>query len=349
MWDAGYFSIAESLFPVLLCFLALISPIAELRELFLIAAIIDLIQRSITPIKDIAGKISSIQRAATGINRISDFVEKLGSGTVFKSDTSHEFDHLEKLEVVVKEYTYPTRFNNEETQSHFTLKNIRVSAKKGELIGIVGLSGSGKSTLMKILSLEIIPKDFQYSITYDQNRQTIITPQNENKLNQYKKLVSLISQDSHLFTASLVFNLTLENENSEDLKNFWSRMRKEIDYLKKWGDDLELMINPKDLSLGEKQLLSGLRAVYKSRPIALFDEISSSLDSDLEESLRKVILLVQEKSITFLVAHRVETLVNAQKIIVMDKGEMRAEGRHQELLASNEIYQQFIEQLLSHH
>ena len=160
VWDAGYFSIAESLFPLLLVILVLIFPYSNIVEMATLAAIIDLIQRSITPIKEVASKISSIQRAKSGLIRIQEFnndIEKLPN---IKFNDDFKKIELKKLRVKVDNFTYPEKeVENEKNRSSFSLKNIDFEANAGDLIGIVGLSGSGKSTLLKILSTDILSKD----------------------------------------------------------------------------------------------------------------------------------------------------------------------------------------------
>jgi ATP-binding cassette subfamily B protein len=104
-------------------------------------------------------------------------------------------------------------------------------------------------------------------------------------------------------------------------------------------------IIPSKLSLGQKQLLAGVRACYLKKNIVFFDEISSALDSELELALRKCILLIQEFSLTIIVAHRVETIINADKILVMEKGRVINSGKHAELLSESQVYQEFIREL----
>ena len=99
------------------------------------------------------------------------------------------------------------------------------------------------------------------------------------------------------------------------------------------------------LSLGQRQLLAGVRACYLKKNVVFFDEISSALDSELELALRECILLIQEVSLTIIVAHRVETIVNAHKILVMEKGRLLHSGKHHELLKESNVYQEFIRQL----
>jgi len=92
-------------------------------------------------------------------------------------------------------------------------------------------------------------------------------------------------------------------------------------------------------------LISGLRACYLCKPIVLFDEVSSGLDADLELSLRKLILLIQKNSLTIIVAHRVETIVEASQILILEQGRLTATGVHVDLVASNATYNEFISQV----
>jgi ATP-binding cassette subfamily B protein len=104
-------------------------------------------------------------------------------------------------------------------------------------------------------------------------------------------------------------------------------------------------ITPGNLSLGQKQLLAGIRACYLKKNVVFFDEISSALDSDLERALRECILLIQEFSLTIIVAHRVETVMEADTILVMENGRVIGSGKHSELLKSSSVYQEFIQEL----
>jgi ATP-binding cassette subfamily B protein len=97
--------------------------------------------------------------------------------------------------------------------------------------------------------------------------------------------------------------------------------------------------------LGQRQLLAGIRACYLKKNIVFFDEISSALDSELELALRNLVLLIQKISLTIIVAHRVETIMSADKIFVMDKGRVIGSGKHKELMDTSEVYQNFIGKL----
>ncbi len=345
VWDAGYFSIAESLFPVLLVILVLIFPYSNITEMAVLAAIIDLIQRSISPIKEVASKISSIQRAKTGLVRIQEFNKDIQNLPTVSFAGHLKTINLESINIKVNHFSYPVG-KSEDRDNSFSLENIEFKAKAGDLIGIVGLSGSGKSTLLKILSTDILAKDSLITLNCTSGEVIEFSLERVKNIDSYKKQVSIVSQDSHVFSETLKFNITLSHQvDTDEFNAFWERVLVEIPYLRSWGVSPNSIINPKELSLGQKQLLSALRSCFLTKPIVLFDEISSGLDSDLEEALRKLVLLIQEKSLTIIVAHRIETIINAEQIILMDQGRVESIGKHKELECSSATYQEFISQL----
>lgn len=341
--DAAYYALAESLYPVLLALVIFIFPYSHLTEVALIFAIVDLIQRSISPIKEISGKIANIQRAATGIDRIQHFLNDIPHTPVFSNGVMTKTPFM-KMSVNLSHFEFPKRKNATGSErDHFSLSNISFEGLPGELIGIVGLSGSGKSTLLNILAGNIIAPDADVKLKMG----TPSAPYELHlrDLDEYRKEVSIVSQESHIFSESLMFNITLKRVQPADFLEKWDFLTANIPYLKSWGlKPLDLIV-PSSLSLGQRQLLAGVRACYIQKNIVFFDEISSALDSDLEYSLRKLVLLIQEFSLTVIVAHRVETIVAANKILVMDKGRVIDMGIHSELIGRSIVYQDFIQEL----
>lgn len=343
IWDASYFAIAESLFPILLALLVIVFPYSNITEMAIIAAIIDLIQRSISPIKEVASKISGIQRAKTGMDRILEFnadLETMPKSTL--GDEEFIIEDFKALEVDVYSFSYPAK---SEEASGFELSQVVFNGKAGELVGIVGMSGSGKSTLLKILSTDILCPDSKIRIERDNHPAIEFGGSNIEGISKYKRQVSIISQDSHVFSESLKFNITFGQKSDLEFEAFWLKVREHIPYLVKWEVDPEDLVNPKELSMGQKQLISALRSCFLRKPIVLFDEISSGLDSELEEALRKLVLLIQENSLTIIVAHRIETIQQADRILVMKNGMLDGSSTHEKLLESNATYQEFLAQV----
>lgn len=341
IFDAGYYSVAESLYPLLLAFIGIVFSYSPLIKGAIVVAIIDLIQRSIDPIKDFSGKISNVQRAYSGIMRINEFTNYLIEGHQIDPHRKREEIDFQNLYVRVDEFHYPKRDDSSES---FKLENIEFEASKGELIGIVGLSGSGKSTLLKILSCELVAKEGEINVN-GLNKELNFDFSNLESMESYREQISLVSQESHVFTESLQFNITMSSKPSGTFNEFWKRILQEIPYLQAWGVHPDTEISPKELSMGQKQLVSALRACYLRKSIVLFDEISSGLDSELELALRKLLLLVQEHALTIIVAHRLETIINSHQIIVMDQGLLTHKGNHQDLLKNSDVYQEFISHL----
>lgn len=343
VWDASYYSLAESLFPILLALIVLILPYSPFVDVAILAAMIDLIQRSISPIKDIAGKLSGIQRASTGITRLVEFNQMLSDeeNTEFV-EIEMDDRKLSSVEVDIRSFHYHAD-QDQAGGKPFVLSQISFVAKKEQLVGIVGMSGSGKSTLMGILSGNIVTDSQSIQINFE-NGTDLKYPCTSSDISLYRSKVSLVSQDSHIFSASFRFNISMGLE-QERVGPFWNFIMAEIDYLGEWGISLDQEITPDGLSLGQKQLISGIRACFLKRPIICFDEISSSLDSELELALRKLVLFSQRQALTFIVAHRIETVHQADQIIVLDQGKMVGVGTHSVLMAHNANYRDFVKEI----
>jgi ATP-binding cassette subfamily B multidrug efflux pump len=352
IWDAGFYSIAESLYPILLILVILIFPYSGITEAAVIFAIVDLIQRSIGPIKDISGKIANIQRASTGVDRFHQFVSDFSakpSSIVGKKADAFDLDHME---ININTFSYDVKKNeadNEEVgdakTEPFTLKDIKFTVQTNQLIGLVGLSGCGKSTLLNILAANIYLKEGSVAL-HSEGQKILNYPGNTlDDIIAYREQVGIVSQESHIFKNTLAFNISLGSHDGPELLAFWQWIVGKIPYLQNWGLKLSDEVYRSDLSLGQQQLISGIRACFLKKPVILFDEISSGLDSDLEYALREVMLVLQKQSVIIIVTHRLETIREANNILVMDKGIIVASGTHHKLAESSPEYCRFIEEM----
>lgn len=326
IWDAGYYSAAESLYPFLVALVMLLVPYSQIVEVAILAALLDLIQKSITPIKDVASKISVLSRAKTGVERIHQFNESFNQND-FKAEDFLELD-AETITFNLEDFSYP---------EGFSLKNIKFDLRKGEILGILGESGCGKSTLLKLLSGQY--HTFTGLISVDEKT---INSSNELDLRKFSSYISLISQDSHVFTETLKFNITLGSETH--FEDFWQLATRYVPYLLKWNISPDDKIDSKKLSLGQKQLISGLRALYLKKPIILMDELSSGLDSELESALKDLLSFFQSRTMTIIVTHRLETILSSQKLLILEKGRTVGYGSYNSLKNIDQ-FKEFIQHL----
>ncbi len=342
-WDASYYSAAESLYPVILALLILILPYSKITSAAVIFVLIDLLQRSISPIKEIAGKLANLQRAASGVLRINQFMDRCEQKYHFLIENDHlelrnEERFIKKFEVSVTQFQYKDR-------DDFVMTNIDIFGEKGESIGIVGISGSGKSTLLKMMAGKIISDGLQIVLEDSEGYKSYFPGNSSSDILSYRMKVGLISQDSHVFSETLHFNITFEKKVNSKFLEFWNWLEIEIPYLKFGGMSYSDEISPQSLSLGQRQLIAALRSCYLKKSIVLLDEISSALDNELEYALRRVILKIQEQSLTIAVAHRIETIIHSNRIYVMVSGKILAKGSHKTLLSSSPEYKAYIDEL----
>ncbi|MEX0997730.1 MAG: ABC transporter ATP-binding protein [Flavobacteriaceae bacterium] len=218
------------------------------------------------------------------------------------------------------------------------LKNFSLQVKKGQTIALVGQSGSGKSTIANLLTR-----------FYDVNEGTIKidgTDIRELKLHSLRGLMGLVTQDSILFNDTIKGNLLVGKENATDdeiiealkIANAW-------EFVETLPNLLETNIGDSGnkLSGGQKQRLSIARAVLKNPPIMILDEATSALDTESERLVQNALEKMMQNRTSIVIAHRLSTIQNADKIVVLSKGQIVEQGTHQELLSNKGVYFGLIE------
>jgi ATP-binding cassette, subfamily B, bacterial MsbA len=217
------------------------------------------------------------------------------------------------------------------------LKNFSVSVSKGKTIALVGQSGSGKSTIANLLTR-----------FYDVNKGSIKIDGNDIKAvtkKSLRSLMGLVTQDSILFNDTIKNNILIgkpdasEKEILEALKiaNAW-------EFVKDLPEGIETNVGDagNNFSGGQKQRLSIARAVLKNPPIMILDEATSALDTESERLVQVALENMMKNRTSIVIAHRLSTIQNADEIIVMHKGQIVEQGKHQELLDKNGIYKNLV-------
>ena len=223
-------------------------------------------------------------------------------------------------------------------KQEFVLKNVNLKISGGKMTALVGHSGAGKSSL-----LNLIPR-FYDSVSGDIriDGQSIYNT----KIKDLRKNISIVTQDTTLFDDTIKNNILYANSNATDdeLKEVAEKSFA-YNFIKDLPDKFETVIGENGLRLsgGEKQRLSIARAMLKKAPIILLDEATSSLDAETESKIQEAMSILTKDKTTIVIAHRLSTILNSHKIFVIDKGEVSAQGSHEELMNNSKIYKNFYE------
>ena len=218
------------------------------------------------------------------------------------------------------------------------LKDVSFTAKQGEVTALVGISGSGKTSVLRLISR-----------LYDYDTGSILIDGKDIKNISTESLfknVSIVFQDVTLFNTSIMENIRLGRESAtdEEVKKA-AVLANCMDFIEKLPDGFNTLIgeNGAELSGGERQRISIARAFLKDAPVLILDEISASLDVDnekkIQDSLNK---LIKDKTV-IIISHRLKSIENVNKIVVIDEGVVETAGNHDKLIKDSKVYKNLIE------
>jgi len=288
-------------------------------------AFIMYIQMFFRPIRMIADRYNTLQMGIVSssriINLLDDQTDVMANGSykpqVVKGDVS--FEHVW--------FAY--------NDSNYVLKDVNLEIRSGETVALVGATGAGKSSIINLLNR-----------FYEINRGTIRVDGvdiKEYDLGILRKNIGVVLQDVFLFSDSIRYNITLGNPEVTDEMILHAAdlvgARKFIDRLP-GGLDYNVMERGSTLSVGQRQLLSFIRAMVYDPKILVLDEATSSVDSETEGMIQEAISKMMTSRTSVVIAHRLSTIQKANKIIVLDKGEIKETGTHESLLTQEGLYAQ---------
>lgn len=277
------------------------------------------------PIKNLSQLNAQFQMAMSGADRIFAILDEVP--TVQESDRPARFEKLKQgIEFQNVSFRYPEREN-------WALRHVNISLKPGEILAVAGPSGSGKTTLVHLLLRLFDPTEGRILVDGKDLK--------EYSLNSLRGHIGLVTQDTVLFNDTIAGNVALSRPEATpaevqealdvaDATSFVAAMPK--------GNKTPLGERGVKLSGGQRQRIAIARAVLKNPSILILDEATSNLDAQSEKSVQEALERIYPGRTVFIIAHRLSTLKNATRIIVVHLGEVVESGKHQELIAKGGIY-----------
>ena len=284
---------------------------------------IQLSQMLFRPLRQIADKFNTLQMGMVAANRVfkildtSDFIVDNGENNPKKIEGKVSFKNIY--------FSYDSK--------NPVFKNFSLDINSGEKVAIVGSTGSGKTTIINLL-LRFYDID---------NGNILIDKKNikEMSIEFLRSQISLVTQNIFLFADSIYNNIVLHNKNITKEKVIVAAKKIGIhNFIMKLpgGYDYNVKERGVMLSEGQKQLISFLRAYVSNPSILILDEATSSIDSKTEKLIQYATAKIIENKTSIIIAHRLSTILNSDKIIVLDKGEIKEIGRHEDLLEIQDGY-----------
>ncbi|MDI6744654.1 MAG: ABC transporter ATP-binding protein [Thermodesulfovibrionales bacterium] len=275
-----------------------------------------------TPARRLVGVNNSLQQAKAPLERIDSVLAE-----------SKEKSGEKELKGINREIVFSNVSFRYENTKDDALDDISMKVEKGEIIALVGRSGAGKTTFADLLSRFYTP--VQGAIYIDGVNISEVT------LKSLRQLIGIVSQDIILFNDTVRANIAFgrkgatEQEIADAAKAAFAH-----DFILALPHGYDTVIGERGIRLsgGQKQRLSIARAILKNPPILVLDEATSSLDTASEMMVQKALETLMEGRTTFVIAHRLSTVRNADRIIVFDKGRIVESGTHDELLTANGLY-----------
>ena len=281
-------------------------------------------QRLLWPLTTLGHVLDEFQRSMASVNRVIDLID-----TPIKISDGKKRINAKKIngEIIFKNinFNYPNRES--------TLVDINIKIPQNRTLGIVGLTGSGKSTFIKLL-LRIY--DFNSGIITLDN-----IPINEIRLTDLRKCISLVSQETYLFHGTVKENISYGSTKA-NIKEIIraAKIAEAHNFIKELPEGYKTIVGERGqrLSGGQRQRIALARAVLKDSPILILDEATASVDNETELLIQKSLSKLTKNRTTIVIAHRLSTIKNADNIVVLDKGRIIEQGKHNHLLRINGIY-----------
>ena len=279
------------------------------------------------PLKNLTNVVNELQNGLASADRVFTIMD-------IKSDIQ-DVDNAVEVNDLKNTLSFDNVSFSYGDEKDKVLNNINFQINKGEILALVGPSGAGKSTLVDLIprfydtlsgSIKIDGKDIK-----------------KLKINSLRSLMGIVTQETFLFDDSVKANIAYGVENISDDKIKDAAIAANAhEFIKELPDGYNTIIGERGVSLsgGQKQRIAIARAIVKNPPILILDEATSSLDSESEKHVQSAIENLMSERTVFVIAHRLSTVHNANKILVLENGQIVQEGKHDELVNIDGLYKQ---------
>jgi len=285
------------------------------------------------PVRSLATVNMAINQGLSAARRILPIIDQKNSIIEKDADTD-----LIIKNGTIKFENVSFKYNSEEKE---VLKSINLELQGQKMTALVGHSGSGKSTILNLIPrfYNILDGDIKI------DNQSIYNT----KIFSLRKKISIVSQDTTLFDDTIKNNIAYANLDASDEEIIEAaKLSYSEEFINNLPNKYETIIGEDGVRLsgGEKQRISIARALLKKSPIILLDEATSSLDSETEEKIQKAINILTKNRTTLVIAHRLTTILNSNKIYVINNGSVDSSGNHEELIKNSPLYKNYYDKQL---
>ncbi|EIJ82059.1 putative multidrug export ABC transporter ATP-binding/permease protein [Bacillus methanolicus PB1] len=321
-WNAKAYAVVNTITdiaPLIVISYSGFQVIQENLSLGTMVAFIAYIDRLYNPLRRLVNSSTSITQSIASMDRVFEFIDE--KYDIEDSPNAIECNH------VYGDITFESISFSYSSQEEHVLKNINLEVKKGETIAFVGMSGGGKSSLVSL-----IPR------FYDVTKGRILLDGKDIRTFKVRSLrdkIGMVLQDNILFSESVKLNILLGKPDASDEEIIEAaKLANAHEFIMNLPDGYDTRVGERGFKLsgGQKQRIAIARVFLKNPPILILDEATSALDLESEHLIQEALEKLAKDRTTFIVAHRLSTITHADRIVLIENGEITEQGTHEELM-----------------